>query len=127
MHRTAQFGIAAHWRYKEGSKSSKEAQDMVWLGQMMDWLKDMADPQEFMEGLRHRPVRRSRLLLHAQSDVQNLPQGATPVDFAYSIHTEVGHRTVGAKVNGKLVPLDYELRNGDTVDLTSKAQGEGPS
>jgi guanosine-3',5'-bis(diphosphate) 3'-pyrophosphohydrolase len=128
MHRTARFGIAAHWRYKEGSKSSKEAQDMAWLGQMMDWLKEMADPQEFMEGLRIDLSGGRVFCFTPKGDVQNLPQGATPVDFAYSIHTEVGHRTIGAKVNGKLVPLDYELRTGDTVDiLTSKAQGEGPS
>ena len=128
MHRTAQFGIAAHWRYKEGGKSSKEAQDMVWLGQMMDWLKDMADPQEFMEGLRIDLSGGRVFCFTPKGDVQNLPQGATPVDFAYSIHTEVGHRTIGAKVNGKLVPLDYELRTGDTVEiLASKAQGEGPS
>ena len=128
MHRTARFGIAAHWRYKEGGKSSKEAQDMAWLGQMMDWLKDMADPQEFMEGLRIDLSGGRVFCFTPKGDVQNLPQGATPVDFAYSIHTEVGHRTIGAKVNGKLVPLDYELRTGDTVDiLTSKAQGEGPS
>ncbi len=128
MHRTAVFGIAAHWRYKEGSKSSKEAQDMAWLGQMMDWLKDMADPQEFMEGLRIDLSGGRVFCFTPKGDVQNLPQGATPVDFAYSIHTEVGHRTVGAKVNGKLVPLDYELRTGDTVEiLASKAQGEGPS
>ena len=124
MHRTAQFGIAAHWRYKEGSKSSKEAQDMAWLGQMMDWLKDMADPQEFMDSLRDRPLRRTGVLLHPKGDAEP-PQRRDPVDFAYAIHTEVGHRTIGAKVNGKLVPLDYELRTGDTVDiLTSKAQGE---
>ncbi len=127
MHRTARFGIAAHWRYKEGSKSSKEAQDMAWLGQMMDWLKEMADPQEFMEGLRIDLSGGRVFCFTPKGDVQNLPQGATPVDFAYSIHTEVGHRTIGAKVNGKLVPLDYELRTGDTVDiLTSKAQGRGP-
>jgi guanosine-3',5'-bis(diphosphate) 3'-pyrophosphohydrolase len=128
MHRTAVFGIAAHWRYKEGGKSSKEAQDMAWLGQMMDWLKDMADPQEFMEGLRIDLSGGRVFCFTPKGDVQNLPNGATPVDFAYAIHTEVGHRTIGAKVNGKLVPLDYELRTGDTVDiLTSKAQGEGPS
>jgi GTP diphosphokinase / guanosine-3',5'-bis(diphosphate) 3'-diphosphatase len=128
MHRTAQFGIAAHWRYKEGDRASREAQDMAWLGQIMDWLKDMADPQEFMEGLRIDLSGGRVFCFTPKGDVQNLPQGATPVDFAYSIHTEVGHRTVGAKVNGKLVPLDYELRTGDTVEiLTSKAQGEGPS
>jgi GTP pyrophosphokinase len=128
MHRTAQYGIAAHWRYKEGGKQSKDTADLTWLGQMMDWLKDMADPREFMEGLRIDLSGGRVFVFTPKGDVINLPQGATPVDFSYAIHTEVGHRTIGAKVNGKLVPLDYELRTGDSVDvLTSKAQGEGPS
>ncbi len=126
MHRTAQYGIAAHWRYKEGKQA--DAADLAWLGQMMEWLKDMADPREFMEGLRIDLSGGRVFVFTPKGDVTNLPQGATPVDFAYAIHTEVGHRTIGAKVNGKLVPLDYELRTGDSVDiLTSKAQGEGPS
>ena len=130
MHRTAEFGIAAHWRYKEGrdGKKAKEAADLAWLGQMLEWLKDMADPREFMEGLKIDLYGGQVFCFTPKGDVLNLPAGATPVDFAYSIHTEVGHRTIGAKVNGKLVPLDYELRTGDTVEvLTSKAQGEGPS
>jgi guanosine-3',5'-bis(diphosphate) 3'-pyrophosphohydrolase len=128
MHRTAQFGIAAHWRYKEGSKQAREAADLAWLGQMMEWLKDMADPREFMEGLKIDLYGGQVFVFTPRGDVVNLPSGATPVDFAYSIHTEVGHRTIGAKVGGKLVPLDYELRTGDTVEiLISKAQGEGPS
>ena len=128
MHRTAQYGIAAHWRYKEGGKQSKDTADMAWLGQMMEWLKDMADPREFMEGLKIDLYGGRVFVFTPKGDVMNLPQGATPVDFSYAIHTEVGHRTIGAKVNGKLVPLDYELRTGDSVDvLTSKAQGEGPS
>ncbi|HEY7667574.1 MAG TPA: bifunctional (p)ppGpp synthetase/guanosine-3',5'-bis(diphosphate) 3'-pyrophosphohydrolase [Actinomycetota bacterium] len=128
MHRTAQFGIAAHWRYKEGGKHAREAAETAWLGQMMEWLKDMADPREFMEGLKIDLSGGRVFVFTPKGDVVNLPSGATPVDFAYAIHTEVGHRTIGAKVGGKLVPLDYELRTGDTVDiLTSKAQGEGPS
>jgi GTP diphosphokinase / guanosine-3',5'-bis(diphosphate) 3'-diphosphatase len=128
MHRTAQFGIAAHWRYKEGGKHAHDAAENTWLGQMMEWLKDMADPREFMEGLRIDLSGGRVFVFTPKGDVVNLPAGATPVDFAYSIHTEVGHRTIGAKVGGKLVPLDYELRTGDAVEiLTSKAQGEGPS
>jgi GTP pyrophosphokinase len=130
MHRTAEFGIAAHWRYKEGreGRKSKDAADLAWLGQMLEWLKDMADPREFMEGLKIDLYGGQVFCFTPKGDVTNLPSGATPVDFAYSIHTEVGHRTIGAKVNGKLVPLDYELRTGDTVEiLTSKAHGEGPS
>jgi guanosine-3',5'-bis(diphosphate) 3'-pyrophosphohydrolase len=130
MHRTAEFGIAAHWRYKEGreGKKAKEAADLAWLGQMLEWLKDMADPREFMEGLKIDLYGGQVFVFTPKGDVVNLPVGATPVDFAYAIHTEVGHRTIGAKVSGKLVPLDYKLRTGDTVEiLTSKAQGEGPS
>jgi guanosine-3',5'-bis(diphosphate) 3'-pyrophosphohydrolase len=133
MHRTAEFGIAAHWRYKEGGggkggKKAKDASDLAWLGQMLEWLKDMADPREFMEGLKIDLYSGQVFCFTPKGDVVNLPAGATPVDFAYTIHTEVGHRAIGGKVNGKLVPLDYELRTGDTVDvLTSKAQGEGPS
>jgi GTP diphosphokinase / guanosine-3',5'-bis(diphosphate) 3'-diphosphatase len=128
MHRTAKFGIAAHWRYKEAPKQARDAADLAWLGQMMDWLKDMADPREFMDSLKIDLYGGQVFVFTPKGDVVNLPAGATPVDFAYSIHTEVGHRTIGAKVNGKLVPLDYELRTGDTMDvLTSKAQGEGPS
>jgi len=130
MNRTAEYGIAAHWRYKEGGggKKGKDTADLVWLGQMLEWLKDMADPREFMEGLKIDLYGGQVFCFTPKGDVLNLPTGATPVDFSYAIHTEVGHRTIGAKVNGKLVPLDYELRTGDTVDiLTSKAQGEGPS
>jgi GTP pyrophosphokinase len=130
MHRTSEYGIAAHWRYKEGrdGKKSKEAADLAWLGQMLEWLKDMADPREFMEGLKIDLYGGQVFCFTPKGDVINLQSGSTPVDFAYAIHTEVGHRTIGAKINGKLVPLDYELRTGDTVEiLTSKAQGEGPS
>jgi GTP pyrophosphokinase len=128
MHRTAQFGIAAHWRYKEGDKQAREAAETAWLGQMMEWLKDMADPREFMEGLRIDLSGGRVFVFTPKGDVVNLPAGATPVDFAYAIHTDVGHRTIGAKVSGKLVPLDYELRTGDTVEiLASRARGEGPS
>jgi len=130
MHRTAEYGIAAHWRYKEGreGKRAKEAADLAWLGQMLEWLKDMADPREFMEGLKIDLYAGQVFVFTPKGDVINLPAGSTPVDFAYAIHTEVGHRTIGAKVGGRLVPLDYELRTGDTVEiLTSKAEGEGPS
>ena len=98
MHRTAKFGIAAHWRYKEGGKQAKDAADMVWLGQMMEWLKDMADPREFMEGLKIDLYGGQVFVFTPKGDVVNLPAGATPVDFAYAIHTDVGHRTIGAKV-----------------------------
>jgi GTP pyrophosphokinase len=126
MHRTAEYGIAAHWRYKEG-KRSKEA-ELAWLGQIMEWLKDMSDPREFMEGLKIDLYGGQVFVFTPKGDVVNLPSGATPVDFAYAIHTEVGHRCIGAKVGGKLVPLDYELRTGDAVEIvTSRSEDEGPS
>jgi GTP diphosphokinase / guanosine-3',5'-bis(diphosphate) 3'-diphosphatase len=128
MHRTAEFGIAAHWRYKESGKRKEEASDIAWLAQMLEWQRDMADPREFMEGLRIDLYNDRAFCFTPKGDVVDLPAEATPIDFAYAIHTEVGHRCIGAKVNGKLVPLDYRLKTGDTVDvLTSKAQDAGPS
>jgi GTP pyrophosphokinase len=127
MHRTAEYGIAAHWRYKEGTRKNDEA-DMAWLSAMLEWQKESSDPKEFMEGLRIDLYAGRVFVFTPKGDVVDLPAGATPVDFAYAIHTEVGHRCIGAKVGGKLVPLDYELQTGDTVDvLTSKAQDAAPS
>jgi len=128
MHRTAEFGIAAHWRYKESGKRKEEASDIAWLAQMLEWQKEMADPREFMEGLRIDLYNDRAFCFTPKGDVVDLPAEATPIDFAYAIHTEVGHRCIGAKVNGKLVPLDYKLQTGDTVDvLTSKGQDGAPS
>jgi GTP pyrophosphokinase len=128
MHRSAEFGIAAHWRYKEGQKKKgDDAVDLAWLSRMLDWQKEMADPKEFMEGLRLDLYQGQVFVFTPKGDVVNLPVGSTPIDFAYHIHTEVGHRCIGAKVGGKLVPLDYELQTGDTVDiLTSRAQDAAP-
>ncbi|HVM11321.1 MAG TPA: bifunctional (p)ppGpp synthetase/guanosine-3',5'-bis(diphosphate) 3'-pyrophosphohydrolase, partial [Actinomycetota bacterium] len=127
MHRTAEYGIAAHWRYKEGAKKKDEA-EMAWLAQMLDWQKEATDPRDFMEGLKIDLYADQVFVFTPKGDVMNLPAGATPIDFAYAIHTEVGHRCIGAKVNGRLVPLDYELQTGDTAEvITSKAQEAGPT
>ena len=129
MHRTAEYGIAAHWRYKDrGSKKPADEQaEMAWLGRVLEWQQDMADPREFMEGLKINLYEGQVFVFTPKGDVQNLPAGATPIDFAYSIHTEVGHRCMGARVNGRLVPLDYELKTGDSVEvLVAKAQDAGP-
>ncbi|MGH2578530.1 MAG: RelA/SpoT family protein, partial [Actinomycetota bacterium] len=127
MHRTAEYGIAAHWRYKEGGKKKDEA-EMAWLAQMLDWQRETTDPKDFMESLRIDLYTNQVFAFTPKGDVVSVPSGATPVDFAYAIHTEVGHRCIGAKVNGKLVPLDYELQTGDTVSvITSKAQDAGPT
>jgi GTP diphosphokinase / guanosine-3',5'-bis(diphosphate) 3'-diphosphatase len=128
MHRTAEYGIAAHWRYKEGGKKKDETSDLAWLAQMLEWQREMSDPREFMEGLRIDLYDDRVFAFTPKGDVVDLPAGSTPIDFAYAIHTEVGHRCMGAKVAGKLVPLDYRLQTGDTVEvLTSKARDAGPS
>ena len=126
MHRTAEYGIAAHWRYKEGSKK-KGDEDLAWLSQLLDWQRETSDPAEFMESLKIDLYRDRVFVFTPKGDVTSLPAGATPIDFAYAIHTEVGHRCIGAKVNGKLIPLDYRLQTGETIEvLTSKAQDAGP-
>jgi GTP diphosphokinase / guanosine-3',5'-bis(diphosphate) 3'-diphosphatase len=127
MHRTAEYGIAAHWRYKERPSKRDERDEIEWLARMLDWQKELADPREFMEGLKIDLYEGQVFVFTPKGDVVNLPAGATPIDFAYAIHTEVGHRTVGARVAGRLVPLDYALQTGDTVEiLTSKALDAGP-
>ncbi len=133
MHRRAEYGVAAHWKYKENSKGSGGAEatangDMAWLRQLVDWQKETADPSEFLDSLRFEIAGSEVYVFTPKGDVIGLPQGSTPVDFAYAVHTEVGHRTMGARVNGRLVPLDSTLENGDVVDVfTSKSETAGPS
>lgn len=135
MHRRAEYGVAAHWKYKEPARGSKPAKsddprtnDMAWLRQLVDWQRETADPSEFLDSLRYEIGGAEVYVFTPKGEVMALPSGATPVDFAYSVHTEVGHRTMGARVNGRLVPLDSPLQNGDVVDiLTSKAESAGPS
>jgi GTP pyrophosphokinase len=126
MHARAEYGVAAHWRYKGGSKKADEA-ELAWLSRVIEWQQEMSDPREFMEGLKIDLYAGQVFVFTPKGDVVELPAGSVPLDFAYAIHTEVGHRTVGARVNGRLVPLDYALKNGDTVEiLTSKAQDAAP-
>jgi GTP pyrophosphokinase len=132
MHRMAEYGIAAHWKYKEGGNATRraraEATEMAWLRQLVDWQRETGDPGEFLESLRFDIGMKQVFVFTPKGDVIALPLGATPVDFAYAVHTEVGHRCVGARVNGKLVPLESSLTNGDVVEvLTSKAMDAGPS
>jgi GTP pyrophosphokinase len=125
MHRRAEFGVAAHWGYKEGSPPAAEA---AWLRRIVDWQQETSDPQEFMEALKVDLEPDEVYVFTPKGDVQTMPVGATPIDFAYAIHTEVGHRCIGAKVNGRLVPLDSRLSSGDTVEVvTAKVAGAGPS
>jgi GTP pyrophosphokinase len=134
MHRRAEYGVAAHWKYKEeslvpgGRGGASAAGDMVWLQQLVDWQRETADPAEFLESLRFDLGAAEVYVFTPRGQVIALPQGATPVDFAYAIHTEVGHRCIGARVNGRLVALESALDNGDTVEIfTSKAPDAGPS
>jgi guanosine-3',5'-bis(diphosphate) 3'-pyrophosphohydrolase len=133
MHRTAEYGIAAHWRYKEGSSGSakkaadEQTENLAWLGRMLEWQRESADPREFMEGLKIDLYEGRVFVFTPKGDVIDLPTGSTPLDFAYAIHTDVGHRCVGARVSGRLVPLDYKLQTGETVEVvTTKAQDFGP-
>lgn len=129
MHQSAELGVAAHWRYKQsdvGGKSSPD--DFAWLRQLLDWQRETADPGEFLDSLRYDLGAAEVYVFTPKGDVLALPTGATAVDFAYAVHTEVGHRCVGARVNGKLIPLESTLASGDVVEIfTSKAEGAGPS
>ena len=133
MHRRAEYGVAAHWKYKEsglagGAGKGEGINDMAWLRQLLDWQKETADPGEFLESLRFEINAAEVYVFTPKGQLVGLPTGSTPVDFAYAVHTEVGHHTIGAKVNGRLVPLESKLDNGDVVEvLTSKAAGAGPS
>ncbi len=128
MHRTAEFGIAAHWRYKEAQHSQERIRERIaWIKRIVEWQRDLSDPQEFMENLKIDLFQDEVFIFTPQGDVIDLPRGSTPIDFAYSIHTEVGHRCVGAKVNDRLVPLEYRLRNGDIVNIITSKTSPGPS
>jgi GTP pyrophosphokinase len=125
MHKTAEDGIAAHWRYKEGSKTDEELdRQLAWLRQTLEWSRDLTDPKEFMHSLRADLYHHEIFVFTPKGDLKNLPLDATPIDFAYSVHTEVGNHCAGAKVNGKLVPLDTELKNGDTVEILTQSNAE---
>ena len=133
MHRTSEYGIAAHWKYKEGrvgvSSANQEEEKLSWLRQILEWQREMSDNKEFLKLLK------SDLDLFSDTvfcftpsgDVKNLPNGSTPIDFAYSIHSAVGNKMIGAKVNGKLVTIDYEIRNGDRIEIITSQNSKGPS
>ena len=137
MHRRAEYGVAAHWKYKDqangggrrrGRARSTPQNDMAWLRQLLDWQRETADPGEFLDSLRFEMGSSEVYVFTPKGTVVALPVGGTPVDFAYAVHTEVGHHCIGARVNGRLVPLESTLENGDVVEvLTSKADGAGPS
>ena len=127
MHRVAEEGIAAHWKYKEGRiGDSRDEQYFQWLRQLLEWQQDVRDPQEFMQNLRIELYPEEVYIFTPKGEVKSLPRGATPVDFAYFVHTDVGHRCVGARVNGRMVPLRTKLSNGDIVEVLTQA-GHKPS
>lgn len=129
MHRTAEYGIAAHWKYKENVKDEDKSLDskLTWLREMLDWQTETADAEEFMEGFKIDLFSDEVFVFTPNGDVINLPNDSTPIDFAYAIHTAVGNKCAGAKVNGKIVPLDYKLKTGEIVEVITTTNTKGPS
>ncbi|MDD7401338.1 MAG: bifunctional (p)ppGpp synthetase/guanosine-3',5'-bis(diphosphate) 3'-pyrophosphohydrolase [Eubacteriales bacterium] len=129
MHRVAEYGIAAHWRYKEGVSSKQDAVEvkLTWLRQLLEWSSDMSEATDYLDSLKEGLIEDEVFVFTPAGDVVSLPAGSIPIDFAYHIHSEVGHRTTGAKVNGHMVPLDYPLQNGDIVEIITSDNLKGPS
>ena len=128
MHRTAEYGIAAHWKYKEGiDEGTNYEEKLNWLRQMLEWQQDTNDPQEFMEALKIDLYTDEVFVFTPKGEVVNLPAGSTPIDFAYRVHSAVGNKCVGAKVNGRIVPIDTKLKTGDQVEVLTSQSSAGPS
>ena len=130
MHNIAEYGIAAHWKYKEGISNSKEdkiEEKLQWLRQMMEWEKDLKDPHEFLDALKEDVFSSQVYVFTPQGDVIELPAESTPIDFAYRVHTNIGNKCVGAKVDGRMVTLDYKLQNGNIVEILTSSNSPGPS
>ena len=126
MYRRDEYGVAAHWRYKEGQKEGVHFEDRIaWLRQLIEWHRELSGAEEFLESVKTDIFADQVFVYTPKGEIKDLPKGATPLDFAYRIHTEVGHRCVGAKVNGKLVPLNYQLKNGDVVEIMSSKGDKG--
>ena len=127
MHRTAEYGIAAHWKYKEGAPRSNYDDKLIWLREILEWQKDLKDSKEFMESIKLDFFKEEVFVFTPKGEVKDFVLGSTPIDFAYSIHSAVGDKCVGAKVNGKMVPLDYELKTGDIIEIVTSSSSKGPS
>lgn len=129
MHRTAEYGIAAHWKYKEGARPAAGSfeQKLSWLRQLLEWQHDSRDAGEFMESLKIDLFADTVFVFTPKGDVVELPAGSCPIDFAYRVHTDVGHRCIGAKINSRIIPLETKLANGDIVEILTSKQGNGPS
>lgn len=127
MHRTAEYGIAAHWRYKEGRQMDKDFDEkLAWLRQLLEWQHDLRDAREFMESLKIDLFDDVVFVFTPKGDVLEFPSGSIPIDFAYRVHTQVGHACTGARINGRIVPLDYKLKNGDIVEIITAKHAAGP-
>ncbi|MBV8164308.1 MAG: bifunctional (p)ppGpp synthetase/guanosine-3',5'-bis(diphosphate) 3'-pyrophosphohydrolase, partial [Candidatus Eremiobacteraeota bacterium] len=127
MHRSSEYGIAAHWRYKEGGTSDDFDQKLAWLRSLLEWQEDMRDSREFMENLKLDLFNNQVFVFTPKGDVMGFPAGSTPLDFAYHVHTSIGHHCIGAKINGKIVPLDYQLHTGDICEALVNKSSPGPS
>jgi GTP diphosphokinase / guanosine-3',5'-bis(diphosphate) 3'-diphosphatase len=131
MHQTAEFGVAAHWKYKDSARTGANGDatdELPWIEQLLEWQQEVSEPGDYLESLKIDLYQDEVFVFTPKGEVMGLPAGSTPIDFAYAVHTEVGHRCIGARVNGRLVPLDHQLVNGDSVEvLTSKAEDAGPS
>ena len=128
MHHTAEYGVAAHWRYKEGRQEDAHYEEKLgWLRQLVDWQRELSGAEEFLESVKTDIFIDQVFVFTPKGEIKDLPQGSTPLDFAYRIHTDLGHRCVGGKINGRLVPLDYQLQNGDVVEIMTTKRNKGPS
>jgi len=128
MHHIAEYGIAAHWRYKEGSRKDMRFEERIaWLRQLIDWHRELSGAEEFLESVKTDIFIDQVFVYTPKGEIKDLPKGSTPLDFAYQVHTELGHRCTGAKVNGRLVPLNYQLNNGDVIEIMASKRAKGPS
>jgi len=127
MHKVAEYGIAAHWKYKEGIQKEDEETKLAWLRQTLEWQKEVSDSKDFVETLKMDLFSNQVFVFTPMADVVELPAGSTPLDFAFKIHTAIGYKCTGAKVNGKMVPIDYVLQNGEIVDIVTSSNSKGPS
>src|SRR4029079_19156013 len=129
MHQPAEHGVAAHWRYKDGAtgRDTRHEERMSWLRQLLEWQRDISHAEEFVESVKADLFHDQVFVYTPKGEIKEMPAGATPIDFAYRVHTDLGHKCVGGKVNGRLVPLNYQLQNGDVVEIVSAKNSRGPS
>src|SRR5438445_6668804 len=128
MHRRAEYGVAVHWRYKEGSRRDvRYEEQLAWLRQLMDWQRELSQAEEMVEAVKTDIFQDQVFVFTPKGEIKDLPTGSTPLDFAYRIHTDLGHHCVGAKVNGRLVSLNYQLKNGEVIEVLTSRSSKVPS